>query len=372
MRVIIRLVAVATVLLSMGLMAVSAYAARTAPVDPVVVDANGEPVPTDGLDASGLVSNVDSIARAPDEAEEPATPEAARQDPGTTRFAPDRGAGRLTGPGGGSNLSTTVKVWSVPSIRNGLTTTATGDGIPADQLVVMQQVGNAFGLPWQLLAAIARVESNFGSNMATSSAGAIGYGQFMPEQWEIYGAGGDPYDYRDALVAMARYLIVAGAPENIPEAVHAYNHSWEYVELVLSYATKYGYGSAPGGAELIWPAFGPISSYFGSDHPLGIDIDQVATPHADVLAAHSGVVLFAGGDPCCSYGNYVIVGGNDGITTLYGHFDVVTVRQGQTVERGSSLGIVGCTGVCTAPHVHFEVLVDGQRVDPLAYLPGGG
>jgi hypothetical protein len=318
---------------------------------------------------------VDSIARVPDGAAQEATPEdaATEESTGATiRFAPDRGA-PLSGPRGGSNLSSTVRVWAVPSIRNGFVGPRTGgtDDIPLDQLIVMQQVGAAFGLPWQVLAGIVRVESNFGRNMSTSSAGAIGYGQFMPEQWEIYGAGGDPYDYHDALVAMARYLIVAGAPENIPEAVHAYNHSWEYVELVLSFATMYGYGTAPGGAGLIWPALGPISSYFGPDHPLGIDIDQVATPHADILAAHSGVVVFAGGDPCCSYGNYVILSGSNGVTTLYAHFDVVTVRQGQTVERGTPLGIAGCTGHCTAPHLHFEVLVDGERVDPLAYLPGG-
>ena len=41
------------------------------------------------------------------------------------------------------------------------------------------------------------------------------------------------------------------------------------------------------------------------------------------------------------------------------------------MAQGETLGIVGCTGVCTGPHVHFEVIVNGERVDPLGYLPGG-
>ena len=69
--------------------------------------------------------------------------------------------------------------------------------IPADQLRLMQEVGASSGVPWQILAAIAKVESGFGRNTATSSAGAIGYGQFLPSSWAAYGQGGNPYDYRD-------------------------------------------------------------------------------------------------------------------------------------------------------------------------------
>ena len=369
MRVVIRIVAVLTVLLSMALMAVSAYAARTAPI--AAVDASA----IDAIAEDAAASDVSEPSSEVDPAASSRAPERiSARDGASVRFAPPDDAAPLRlGANAGSNLSARVRVWAVPSIRTGLFNSGglfTKD-IPPGQLVVMQQVGSAFGLPWQLLAAIARVESDFGRNMAVSSAGAIGYGQFMPEQWEIYGAGGDPYDYRDALLAMARYLVVAGAPENIPEAVHAYNHSWEYVELVLSYATAYGYATGANGASFIWPALGPISSYFGAEHPLGIDIDQVATPHAAVWAAHAGTVVFAGGDPCCSYGNYVIVGAGDGTATLYAHFDVLTVQQGQQVSQGETLCIVGCTGYCTAPHLHFEVIVNGERRDPLDYLPGG-
>ena len=74
---------------------------------------------------------------------------------------------------------------------------ANTDEIPAEHLEVMRRAADeTCGVPWQVIAAIAKVESNFGQNMATSSAGAIGYGQFLPSTWAAYGHGGDPYDGR--------------------------------------------------------------------------------------------------------------------------------------------------------------------------------
>jgi cell wall-associated NlpC family hydrolase len=148
--------------------------------------------------------------------------------------------------------------------------------IPPDQLEVMQQVSLQTGIPWQILAAIAKVESDFGRNMATSSAGAIGYCQFMPETWDAYATDGngdgiaDPYDFRDCIPAMGRYLVANGAPADLRRAIYAYNHSWAYVEKVLAYAAAYGYvdpSSIPAravelarsriGAPYVWGATGP-------------------------------------------------------------------------------------------------------------------
>jgi cell wall-associated NlpC family hydrolase len=111
--------------------------------------------------------------------------------------------------------------------------------IPPDQLAVMQRVGQETGVPWQILAAIAKIESYFGQNMATSWAGAIGYGQFLPSTWAAYGRGGDPYSYHDVIPAMARYLLDFGAPGDMRQALYAYNHSWEYVDTVLAYADAF-------------------------------------------------------------------------------------------------------------------------------------
>ena len=293
--------------------------------------------------------------------------------------APLRARGVGQSAARGESLSPGPRVWNVasvpPSARSGSPSPLlllAGLDLPPDQLAAMQRVSLVSGIPWQIFAGIAKVESDFGRNMSTSWAGAIGYGQFMPAQWQIYGNGGDPYDYNDVLPAMARYLLVAGVLQDVPGAIFAYNHSWDYVALVLGVAASYGYPDgdplAPASGGLIWPATGPISTYFGPNHQ-AIDIDQTARPGAPVLAAHDGVVYFAGGDPCCSYGYYVIVVGPTGVSTLYAHFESIDVRAGQTVRQGQTLGVVGCTGLCTGTHVHFEVFEDSIRQDPLAYLP---
>jgi murein DD-endopeptidase MepM/ murein hydrolase activator NlpD len=140
-----------------------------------------------------------------------------------------------------------------------------------------------------------------------------------------------------------------------------------------------GDAAAPAGAPpaarsassegLIWPVTGPISSYMGPSHPLGIDIDQYASPNAPIYAATAGVVTFAGGDPCCSYGLHVILMSPGGIETLYAHMSSINVVQGQQVAQGEVLGYVGCTGYCTGNHLHFEVIDNGVRENPLDYLP---
>jgi len=120
---------------------------------------------------------------------------------------------------------------------------------------------------------------------------------------------------------------------------------------------------------LVWPVYGPISSYMDYSHPLGIDIDLFNSPGAAIVAATSGTVVFAGGDSCCSYGYHVIIVSPDGIETLYAHFSGIAVSSGQQVSQGEVIGYGGCTGYCTGSHLHFEVIDNGVRVDPLAYLP---
>jgi cell wall-associated NlpC family hydrolase len=148
------------------------------------------------------------------------------------------------GLGLGIVLALAFAVTSVAAVFSGsaLSTTgaaaASGD-IPPDQLPAIRSAAAACGLPWEVLAAVAKVESEFGRNMRTSSAGAIGYGQFLPSSWAAYGAGGDPYDYRDALPAMARYLCAHGGGQNPRGALFAYNRADWYVDLVLGTAAQY-------------------------------------------------------------------------------------------------------------------------------------
>ncbi len=119
-------------------------------------------------------------------------------------------------------------------------------------------------------------------------------------------------------------------------------------------------------AHLVWPAIGPITSRYGPAHPLGIDIGQW---QGNIVAATAGSVFWAGGNPCCSYGKFVVIDSPDGIRTLYAHLGSIGVKQGDKVRQGQVLGRVGCTGACTGTHLHFEVIDRGVRQDPMGYLP---
>jgi photosystem II stability/assembly factor-like uncharacterized protein len=96
-----------------------------------------------------------------------------------------------------------------------------------------------YDVPWQVLAAINEVESDYGSDVNVSSAGAEGWMQFIPAEWAAYGvdANGagvrDPYSPADAIFAAARYLAAAGAAHDIRAAIFSYNHSSSYVESVM-------------------------------------------------------------------------------------------------------------------------------------------
>lgn len=111
--------------------------------------------------------------------------------------------------------------------------------IPLFLLPIYQAASVQYGVPWQILAAINEVETNFGTDLAVSSAGAVGWMQFMPETWLQYGVDAvgagyaDPYNPVDAIFAAARYLHAAGASTNMRGAILAYNHSEAYVESVL-------------------------------------------------------------------------------------------------------------------------------------------
>jgi len=127
--------------------------------------------------------------------------------------------------------------------------------IPPEHLAVMQQVAATTGVPWQVLAAVAKVESGFGTNMGPSSAGALGYCQFMPATWALYGVDGDG-DGRaditndaDSAMSAANYLTASGVtagPDGVRRAIFAYNHADWYVNDVLYYAAAYGGGTVPG------------------------------------------------------------------------------------------------------------------------------
>jgi murein DD-endopeptidase MepM/ murein hydrolase activator NlpD len=122
-----------------------------------------------------------------------------------------------------------------------------------------------------------------------------------------------------------------------------------------------------GAHGLIWPVNGPVVSGFGprwgSFHE-GIDI---AVPTGtQIRASASGTVAIAG--PESGYGNYTCIDHGGGLSTCYAHQERILVSVGQQVSQAQIIGISDCTGHCLGPHVHFEVRVNGQPVDPLGYL----
>jgi murein DD-endopeptidase MepM/ murein hydrolase activator NlpD len=118
--------------------------------------------------------------------------------------------------------------------------------IPPFLLPIYQACGTQYNVPWEVLASINRIETAFGTNLNVSSAGALGWMQFMPSSWEAYGVDAnndgrkDPYNPVDAICAAANYLDAAGASEDLPRAIFAYNHADWYVDEVLLYARQYG------------------------------------------------------------------------------------------------------------------------------------
>jgi hypothetical protein len=118
--------------------------------------------------------------------------------------------------------------------------------IPPFLLPIYQSCGTEYGIPWQVLASINKIETAFGTNLNVSSAGAQGWMQFIPSTWAAYGVDAnddgkkDPYNPVDAICAAARYLRAAGGDKDIRQAIFAYNHADWYVDEVLLGANQYG------------------------------------------------------------------------------------------------------------------------------------
>jgi transglycosylase-like protein with SLT domain/peptidase M23-like protein len=111
--------------------------------------------------------------------------------------------------------------------------------IPPFLLPIYQAAGTQYGIRWEVLAAINEIETDYGRNLNVSSAGALGWMQFMPSSWRTYGVDAnndgekDPYNPVDAIFAAARYLKAAGGEADLRRAIFAYNHADWYVDSVV-------------------------------------------------------------------------------------------------------------------------------------------
>ena len=146
-----------------------------------------------------------------------------------------------------------------------------------------------------------------------------------------------------------------------------------YPEMDMEFTTAFAV-LIPEGMEKdyipsIWPAYGQISGYFGelrSGGHIHKGLDIATFIGANIYAVASGKVIFSGWQG--GYGKTIMIHHGSGITTLYGHLEKILAGYGQNVSKGDILGLAGSTGKSTGSHLHYEIRIDGKRVDPMGYI----
>ena len=194
----------------------------------------------------------------------------------------------------------------------------------------------------------------------------------VTELWEVE---------RLRLEAASQLSVVEGLVSGVQLQIQAFRQEKEGLEKdAADLAQEIAYRKVllqralrPG--RLSWPLDGLVSSGYGwRIHPIlnrrifhnGIDLNG-ATGTA-IRAAGSGRVIIAGWRG--GYGNSVVIQHGGDVTSVYGHLSRFGTSVGRDVNEGDVIGYVGCTGLCTGPHLHFEVRESGAPVNPLKYLQG--
>ncbi len=227
--------------------------------------------------------------------------------------------------------------------------------IPPFLIPIYQAAGIEYQVPWQVLAGINEIETDYGRNLSVSSAGAVGWMQFLPSTWKTWGvdANGDgvadPYNPVDAIFTAARYLHAAGASSNISQAIFAYNHAGWYVQSVLLRAQLIGgipsglVGALTGLVQGHFPVAAPAK--YADDNVVSLAKRKVKTPNAaiainsnpttrgtsifakkgsPVIAVNDGKIVKIGTNP--QLGHYVELQDATGNIYTYAHLGSVTKR----------------------------------------------
>ncbi len=270
--------------------------------------------------------------------------------------------------------------------------------IPPFLLPIYQAAGAAYGIPWEVLAAINEVETDYGHDLSVSSAGAEGWMQFLPSTWGQYGIDAnnagveDPYNPADAIFAAARYLKDAGGAKDIRAAVFAYNHSQSYVESVMLRARLLTgtpsplLGAITSLSEARFPVHAP--SHFSDGFPT----TEGPAPHtvpgttiysradAPAIAVRDGRITAVGSSP--SLGRHISLTDDQGNTYTYAElgtlaslypvlgahktFTLHRLRRGVRVIAGTVLGRLGSSG---EPHLLFQIRPAGALAQPIDPKP---
>jgi hypothetical protein len=173
--------------------------------------------------------------------------------------------------------------------------------IPLFLLPVFQSAEDRYGVPWEVLAAINEIETDYGRNAHTSSAGAVGWMQFLPSSWQQYAVDAnrdgraDPANPVDAIFTAARYLRAAGAAQDLSRAVFAYNHAQWYVDRVLARAREFAAMPDPVAGSLVGLAAGrlPVTGHASYTRTRS-GVRVFASPGAAVVAADDGRIVAVG------------------------------------------------------------------------------
>jgi hypothetical protein len=295
--------------------------------------------------------------------------------------------------------------------------------IPAKYIPIYKGAEAKYGVPWNLLASIHKIETTFSTDPTMiSSVGAEGHMQFMPctfigwahsscsgagkgnftteeksslDMIRKYGGYGvdangdgkaDMWDVNDAIYSAAHMLSKNGASDgDYEKAVRVYNKSSSYVAEVMKYMNLYvaGYDEVEEigvNKEFIRPVSGAVTSKFGPRiHPitgekgkLHAGVDLACSKGQAIPASKGGKVIFAGwqdaSDPTKGYGQYIRIDHGGGSKTTYAHLSSIGVKVGDTVKQGAIIGGCGSTGGSTGNHLHFEIFVNNVQVDPSPFI----
>jgi murein DD-endopeptidase MepM/ murein hydrolase activator NlpD len=257
-----------------------------------------------------------------------------------------------------------------------------GDFPPNYLIPIYKAAGRQYHIPWPVLAAINGIETDYGRNLSVSSAGAIGWMQFMPATWSTYAVAAagqpkpNPYDPRAAIFAAAHLLAANGGAQHLREAIFAYNHAGWYVDAVLwrqqlitDWAAK---GQPTTSLGYALPLEGRYMGLLGRTDE-GVDI-ETAPDGAGVYSITAGVVTAVASDPTGFGPDYPVIrataGPLAGHYIYYGHVAASLVHVGQRVAAGQPVAVMGHTGdAASLGHGHIEIGFSDAAGNPLNH-PG--
>jgi len=259
-----------------------------------------------------------------------------------------------------------------------------------------QQIGVMTAMGESGLRALAYGDWETGGVRNPDGTPTSSLGVFQQQKW--WGTVEQRMDpYQSAQLFFAREAVLAGRDQMTPGQVaykiqvggspSYYQGFWADAQAVV--AALAGAGTAavgqgsPGAGSAGWVV--PLAVTWVETSPFGYRVnpisgvnelhsglDMAAPTGSQVLAAAAGQVTVATDLGNRSYGRYVKISHPDGIDTIYGHMSQILVHEGQTVTAGQVIGLVGATGNATGPHLHFEVRVNAQPVDPIPFMSSHG